>query len=279
MHPPVCTIHQNGQTWFEEVHPFLAANRYRYQLLLGIGSALGADPKGTWLATVKQDDELVGVALKSPDFKVLLSDMPEAAVSPLLEALAKAHANLPGVHASPELARAVARRWAERMGVAMRDGRRQRVHILHELNAPLRPSTGSARLATEADVELVHGWIDAFLDEVGGEHMPNKLEGTHRRIAQGQVVIWDDPAPVSMAARVRELSDGAAVSLVYTPPASRGKGYASHVVYEVTKRILDDGKSFATLYTDLDNPTSNSIYAQLGYQGVADELEIFFDNE
>jgi hypothetical protein len=32
---------------------------------------------------------------------------------------------------------------------------------------------------------------------------------------------------------------------------------------------LDSGKKFCTLYTDLDNPTSNSIYQKIGYKPVA----------
>ena len=41
--------------------------------------------------------------------------------------------------------------------------------------------------------------------------------------------------------------------------------------------ILDEGKEFCTLYTDLSNPTSNSIYRNIGYVAVADVEDIEFD--
>ena len=72
-----------------------------------------------------------------------------------------------------------------------------------------------------------------------------------RLIDSGQVLLWEDEQPVSMAARVRDLPDGAAVSYVYTPPEARGRGYATHVVHAVTRRILEEGRSFATLRTTM----------------------------
>jgi predicted GNAT family acetyltransferase len=34
--------------------------------------------------------------------------------------------------------------------------------------------------------------------------------------------------------------------------------------------LLDQGKQFTSLFTDLSNPTSNSIYQKIGYQPVCD---------
>lgn len=65
---------------------------------------------------------------------------------------------------------------------------------------------------------------------------------------------------------------------MYTPPEHRNRGYASAVVARLSQAILDGGKSFCTLFTDLGNPTSNRIYRKLGYVGVADFLDILFHN-
>ena len=35
-------------------------------------------------------------------------------------------------------------------------------------------------------------------------------------------------------------------------------------------RLLEEGRSFCLLYTDLANPTSNAIYARIGYRGIRD---------
>ena len=61
----------------------------------------------------------------------------------------------------------------------------------------------------------------------------------------------------------------ARVGPVYTPPAQRGCGWASNAVAEISRRIQAEGARVC-LFTDQANPTSNKIYAALGYQPVAD---------
>jgi predicted GNAT family acetyltransferase len=40
--------------------------------------------------------------------------------------------------------------------------------------------------------------------------------------------------------------------------------------------LLDRGHRFCFLYTDLANPTSNSIYMRIGYEPVCDSRELAF---
>jgi predicted GNAT family acetyltransferase len=59
---------------------------------------------------------------------------------------------------------------------------------------------------------------------------------------------------------------------VYTPPEHRGRGIASYVVGELTRRGLEAGHRMC-LFTDQDNPTSNKIYEGLGYRPVVEMAE------
>lgn len=60
------------------------------------------------------------------------------------------------------------------------------------------------------------------------------------------------------------------ISGVYTPPDRRGRGYASGCVAAASGYALGSVAHTCVLYTDLRNPTSNRIYAKLGYRPVAD---------
>jgi predicted GNAT family acetyltransferase len=40
--------------------------------------------------------------------------------------------------------------------------------------------------------------------------------------------------------------------------------------------MLDEGRRFCFLYTDLANPTSNRIYTAIGYEPVTDALMVGF---
>ena len=46
---------------------------------------------------------------------------------------------------------------------------------------------------------------------------------------------------------------------------------------QLSRELLEGGKQFTTLYTDRANPVTNSIYQQIGYRPIADELELWFD--
>ena len=82
---------------------------------------------------------------------------------------------------------------------------------------------------------------------------------------------------VAMAGLERETARGIAISWVYTPAHLRRHGYATACVAALTQRMLDNGKSFCCLYTDLANPTSNSIYQKIGYRPVCDVQDWIFE--
>jgi predicted GNAT family acetyltransferase len=90
------------------------------------------------------------------------------------------------------------------------------------------------------------------------------------RLRRGRLYVWDDDGPRTMAAWAGKTPHGVRVNFVYTPPESRGQGYASACVAALSQRLLDEGNDFCCLYTDLSNPISNSIYQKIGYRPVSD---------
>jgi len=48
-------------------------------------------------------------------------------------------------------------------------------------------------------------------------------------------------------------------------------------VAALSQQMLDAGWEFCTLYTDLANPVSNSIYQRIGYRPVCDSNEYDFE--
>ena len=47
----------------------------------------------------------------------------------------------------------------------------------------------------------------------------------------------------------------------------------------VSELLLEQGRRFCFLYTDLANPTSNAIYLRIGYEPVCDSRELAFSAE
>jgi RimJ/RimL family protein N-acetyltransferase len=168
---------------------------------------------------------------------------------------------------------AFAARWCELTGrrsrVAMRMG-------LYDLPVEPRlpwPVPGYERLAEPSDDGLVDAWLQAFRRETG----VGPVTGGASRLAidDGRVRLWCDPEPVAMATASVPAGGVTRITYVYTPPEHRGRGYASAVTAAVSASQRALGLH-CMLYTDLANPTSNGIYAALGYRQLGETVDIQF---
>lgn len=158
-----------------------------------------------------------------------------------------------------------------------------RIHTrLHELGEVTPPAPVPGRLAavTEEDIDLVLRWVAAFMGDADEQAGRVRGTGVHarpdrsellRRIREGQLWFWLDGAgrPVSLTGATPAVYGVARIAPVYTPPEQRGRGWASNAVAEVSRR-LQSGGARVCLFTDQANPTSNKIYAALGYRPVVD---------
>lgn len=136
------------------------------------------------------------------------------------------------------------------------------------------------RVATTSDVRTIGKWIEEFRHEAVPHDPPvNGLKLASIKI-EGQMiyVIEDSSQIVSMAGLSRDIETSCSVNLVYTPPQYRKRGYGSIITAKLTQKLLADGKLETNLYTDMNNPTSNKIYQDIGYQFVADSLHLGISN-
>ena len=126
-----------------------------------------------------------------------------------------------------------------------------------------------------SDRDLVVGWLRGFQADTDEEGIdPEGLVDT--RLPEGQYWIWEDGEPVSMASGSPPIDGVSRIGAVYTPPERRNRGYAEGCVRELSRHLQAEGLR-CMLYTDLSNPTSNSIYRRIGYRAVAEVLRYRFD--
>ncbi len=280
------TEHKNVKAFSDAVEPYLLRDECVNGLMLGICQRLVAEPgfdgEQPLLATVTSGDALHAAALRTPPRKNMHVFAADADSPCGLDVLAcclhDSGAEVPAAFAPTPIAKAFAAEWTRVSGTTPRDGTHQRVHRLESVNHPNYPP-GAMRPATSDDMDLVREWTAGFMQDCF--HKPpdeQTYTEAKKRVATGTLFFWDDGEPRAMAARNRPTATGECVSFVYTPPENRNHGYASAVVARLSQQILDEGKAFCTLFTDLGNPTSNSIYRKIGYVGVADFLDINFDS-
>lgn len=231
-------------------------------------------------ATIGNGNLLDLVVLMTPLYKLQVMAthrVSEAAFVLLAKELFEREWPVPAVIGTKEVAQTFAQKWSAITGRGIRVGREQRIYELREVNPPEYPS-GMFRQATSDDLELAKEWTAAFLTECySASDVGGAMELVEDKVTSGSLFFWDLSGPVSMAARTRPTPNGESVNLVYTPSSHRRNGYATAVVSRVSQTILDEGMRLCTLYTDLSNPTSNSIYKKIGYSPVADVVDIHFE--
>jgi RimJ/RimL family protein N-acetyltransferase len=255
--------------------------RVEYNVMATVlaGVLAGDYANSTRLFAYALDDvgELEFAALRQPPWPMLVTELPPAASRELVAAWLNADPDLPGVNGPPEAARAIAAAWRELTGGVSRCRMREAMHSLDHVRDPPWPATGGLRLASTEERDVLIEWMAAFAREAGvpGEDQAAGL--VDLRLGQERLFVWDDGVPVSMVGTAPVVADVARVGPVYTPPENRGRGYAGSAVAAVSRRALARGARRCVLFTDLANPTSNKIYAEVGYRRVTDWEEHAFE--
>ena len=257
--------HADASAFLERARDFLVRDEAENVLMLGLASS---GPKDALLLTVERGRELVMAALQSGR-NLIVSQGPAIAVETLVERLIADRISLPGVTGPTEAAGRFSDVWCARTGQGALLHMSLRVHELTEVVPPSRPS-GVFRQAVAPDAPLIARWIEAFIVEARLDD-PRPSEDTVRgTISEGRMYVWEEGMLVSMAVWSGLTPGGVRIGPVYTPPGHRARGYASACVADLSRLLLDRGRRFCALFTDLANPASNRLYARLGYRPVCD---------
>lgn len=241
------------------------------------------DPAGWLMATVSDTDGVQLTALMTPPHNLTLyatdNNIKPEAVSCLIDGLKGF--DIPGVMSETALAQRFAAEYASRRGMGYAAFMNQRIYQLTAVNQDI-PKIGNLRLLDERDMHYFPFWLEAFsaAETYGRADMsiPSNADLYRYRLEAKKLYVLEiDGQPVSMAGFTREMQTAIGVAFVYTPPYYRGRGYATSCVAQVSQIGLDKGFTSCVLYTDLANPTSNSIYQKIGYTPVCDSAVLRFE--
>jgi predicted GNAT family acetyltransferase len=262
--------------FLERAGEFLGTREAEHNLILGLSSRLRHDPRlfgeDPYLAVVENQGEVVAAALRTPPHNLVLSEIDdEGAIEPLAADVRSAFETLPGAVGPTEDVARFAELWQAATGARGHRAIAERIFQAESVELP-RGVAGRMRPYAEPDRELASRWFDEFVAEaLPGSH-PEPAGVLDRRLAEpeGGVVFWEDGEAVCLAGFGGPTPNGIRIGPVYTPPEQRRCGYGSALTAALTQQLLDGGRRFCFLFTDLANPTSNNIYQRIGYRPVAD---------
>jgi len=274
--------------FYAHVSAFLSAHEAEHNLLLGIirGLQIGEYTEHPpYLACIENHGQVVASVVRTPPHNVLLSmmDDPQAIIPYIVEDVRHEYSSLVGVSGAKLDARLFAEAWEAATGQPFRLSGKLRIYKLEQVTFPQNVA-GKMRWAEEPDFEMLVNWYVGFITDAGlSITTPERAKFIVRRFldsdpAERRLAIWEvNGQPVSMAGHMGATPNGMRVGAVYTPAEFRRRGYAGACVAHLSQHILDMGKQFCFLFTDLENPTSNHIYQEIGYRPISDVDEYRFE--
>jgi ribosomal protein S18 acetylase RimI-like enzyme len=216
-----------------------------------------------------------GAALMTPPFELILATSPDQAAA-LGHQLRDDDFAVPGVNAEPDLADAFSSAYLEDSRATSVLKTQMLLYRLGRLVEPPSAADGAGRIANSGDFELCLNWFNEMRAEVEGT-TGDQSDLVHRRLDAGLVWLWEAAGEaVSLASRAPEAAGVARIGPVYTPPRSRRRGFASAVTHACARDALEQGASSVVLFTDLSNPTSNSIYQTIGFRPIGERVVLEF---
>jgi predicted GNAT family acetyltransferase len=279
------TIHyQDPEIFHNQLLGFLIRCEAENNLILGIlANIIAGEYSNTqpYMTVFSDGGKTQAVALCTPPWPVIISYQNPPPSTHILRAMLldmqeTLEEDFTGLSGNKEFVSRLVSQWEKDSGreaflkMAMRIYKLERVIPVSEVPGKMRP-------IEENDSELVQDWYTGFSRSAGNEDPdPEYVKKQVKAYlsadpSQRGLMIWEvDGSPVSMAGYAGPTPNGIRIGAVFTPPDLRKQGYASAVTAGLSQYLLDQGKEFCFLFTNLLNPTSKKIYQQIGYQPVCD---------
>jgi RimJ/RimL family protein N-acetyltransferase len=279
--PPALTVvrHRDAEAFLTAAGPVLArdpaARAFYTALAMAPAERIGAAEATRYFATLNGDNVL-GVAMQTaPDRQLVLQGCDATAAPAFAADFADTGRPLRGVVGERAVCEAFLRAWATAHDDRYTLWVHMRNHCLTAVADDLPACAGSVRIAGDADADWVVAQQIAFVNEVRIPETPERVERAVRaRVAQQRFRIWVHADAAVAYAGFSDAGDaGARIGPVWTLPAHRGRGYATALVAAIARELLARGKRELFLVTDIANPTSNAIYARIGFRPLRDFCE------
>ncbi|MDQ6717715.1 MAG: GNAT family N-acetyltransferase [Gemmatimonadota bacterium] len=258
---------------------FLVAREAENNLLLGItddlirGASFGDEPP--YFGVVRRDGTVSAAVVRTPPFGVSVADTgDDEAIDLLAEDVQRVFQELPGAIGPIQPTERFVAKWESLTTQRRKVRANERIYRCGAVTRARSPR-GEMRAFRESDRQCALQWMKLFISEskLPLRSEPQLLVGIDRHLSNpdGGIFFWEvDGEVVSMAGAGGRTPNGVRIGPVYTPPNERGKGYGTALVADLTTLMFDRGRTFCFLFTDLANPTSNSIYTRIGYAPVID---------
>jgi len=262
---------------------FRAADPLRTNVIGSVSLAVSTDRTSyddyRWWIVRNDDGDVVGVAMRTSPFNMVVAPMPADAARALGEQVGRFDDELPGVSGPKDLMNALLEGYVESKSPgSTRVPHQERLDLLYELEDLITPDVeGVGRPARAEEVEALSTMLVEFAHEVALPSLSadDARESVKKSVDVGSLFCWELADDIVAIAGHAPLvtTDSTVIGRigpVFTPKEFRRRGFGAAVTAHVSHHLLERGAR-VMLFTDAANPTSNAIYQEIGYR-LVDEL-------
>lgn len=262
-------FHDNPRSFLDQAGAFLQKYEIEHNLILSLCQSVEKKATPFRGLVMSGEEGVLFAAVQTPPHNLVLSRSKGADMAAIAETLKEKKWRFSGIVGPSDVTSGFSAQWAQSTGEQPSEFMDQIIYDLKKVVFP-PPIEGKFRLATSGDIKTAAAWLVSFAREA---HLPKTeqldenaaLKKAEELVAAKRLAVWDINGKAVAQAGVFGTDKVARIAAVYTPPQTRGHGYASAVVAYLSQQQLDLGKKICCLYADARNPVSNSIYRKIGY--------------
>ncbi len=266
------TRYESPEAFLQDNLAFLNKERQMNNLMLGLLERIKTEGHGAADLFLRIDAETGRlVAMMSGLHIILYSDKVEATLYGNLVAYLLAEAiEFPGIIGPVACCEAFKAVYERKTGRTLVKKQSQRIYVIKKIKERV-PLSGRLIQAKPEQEAFLLPWLHDFHRAAAEELTIEQAQASLKRLlARGSLYLYEHQGKfVSMAAGIRPFDNTISIGVVYTPAKLRRRGYGRKCTELLTEKLLKS-YDYCTLYTDLDNPISNSIYQKIGYEPVGD---------
>lgn len=279
-----CVQFTSVENYLDHCQTFLIKNESENSLPLGVAISIKEKMRkasSPYYFAIENEQQILAVAQRTNlDRPMFLSKMDAVWVKLLCEKMMPLNISLEGVVGLPYTSETFSEIYSQKNGLSCKLSMRQG---LYELKKVLMPELDGEQLivASTNEAKTCHDYMLGFVSDCFPNHKSPREEAqkiSENLLTNKNLYLLKNKTGefVSMIGNSRNSPNGASISYVYTPKIHRRNGYGSKITALLSQKLLDQGFKFCNLYTDLLNPTSNSIYKKIGYEMIGENKHISF---
>lgn len=273
-------IYTDGYEFYQQFKDVMLMKEAVFQLMItNCKNIIDGKIEEFLLGTVEEDGKVILLFQEVKPYSLLIHDLlpvNKKAISTLVDYLKEHHLHIHGINTKKEIAELF-------LEVATIEDYHIRLESdimeLRSLTGNYQQGPGELVRAKNDDLDFALAcykefYEDCFNEKADIESYRFKMKDY---LQQGHLYFYKvEDKIVSTVLVSRQLIHGVALSLVYTLPQHRNQKYATYMMYEMSKQLLEMGHQFCCLFVDRHNPVSNKVYQRIGYKYLEDKCEVVF---